>query len=486
MLESAQKLETEQRPTSRLLRIGHHVFWALLFVVTPLLLDPSILWATSIRQLGAIAFFRGSAAWVLLLLGIVLAVASRPEATFRQVVRSVPRLALPFKFLWGFIGVVFLSTFFSNYFPGVPALGTPNRADGTVMQIAWFAMALVSAEVAGSSTLRPGVLLRYLALGSTATSTWILLQARGADPLTFVSRTHFHFQFAAGAFGHGGVATAYLAVCLIAIGFTWVTHDRLAWWQVGAVALLGAGMVAAGGRAGILGFVVAGAVLLVRVLRSGKHRRNLLILGIATLLGGVGGYAAAPHARYQAAITSGAVRGAGLGESIASRLVTWKVALRVIAAHPIFGVGPEGFGYLVWPYASQEEQRVLLAQAIGFEPAPGDYHVVGDAIVYTDPATGKMASRRYDWGKAHDYYLDIALATGVPSLLLFLGFLGSLFWILLGSREIVARNIGLALLAFSVWGLAWFYAVSLDPIVWGVVGMGLGLHWRRDRRSGAS
>lgn len=483
MAESVASAAAEKTEWSGALRLGHHVFWALLFVVTPLLFNPSVLWATSIKELQETAVFRGCAAWVLLLLGVMLAAASRREVTFGQVVRSLPRVALPFKFLWGFIGVVLLSTFFSNYFPGVPALGSPVRADGTVMQVAWFAMAMVAAELVASSTLDPGVFMRYLALGGAATSVWILLQARAADPLTLLSRLHFHLTFAAGAFGHGGVATVYVAICLIVVGFSWVTSGPMAWWKAFIVALLAAGMVAAGGRAGIAGFLVAGAVLLVRVLRSGRHHRTLLIAVVSVVLGGVGGYAAAPHARYQASITRAAVRGAGLGESIASRLVTWRVALRVIAAHPLSGVGPEGFGYLVWQYASKAEQRVLLEQAIGFKPPTGGYRVVGDAIVYTDPATGKLASRYYVWDKAHDYYLDIAIATGLPSLVLFLGFLGSLLWILLTSGVTFVRNIGLALLAFSVWGVAWFYTVSLDPIVWGLMGVGLGLHWRFLRRS---
>ena len=455
----------------------HAVYWTLLLAVTPLLLNPQLLWSTSGSTLQTIAYFRAASAWVLVAYGAMVVLLSRPGVRLADVARSIPLTRLPFKFLWAFISAIIVSTLFSNYGTEAATLGSSARADGTLLQVAWFALALVSAELVRMAPFRRRIFLGALAWGSVGTAVWVLLQSWGADPLTLLSRAHFYLVYAAGAFGHGGVASAYLAVCLVVVMAMWLGEGSGGRWVPAAVVLLSAGMVAAGGRAAIAGFLVASGMLVlehVRERRGTRHR--LLVLTVAVILGGYGGFVSSPHAQQQAANSETIFAGTP-GASLSHRFIAWRVAVRTILRHPIWGVGPEGFGYTLWQNATSEEQRALLTEVIGFAPKDGSYRISGNAIVFSDPKTGRPVARQLDWDKAHNYFLDIALATGLPSLVLFLGFLGCALWTLLRSRSAVGRAIGLALFAFIIWGLGWFYSVALDPIVWGLVGAGLGLSW---------
>ena len=455
----------------------HGAYWWLLLGILPLLLNPALLWSTSASTLQTIAYFRAISAWLLVGYGTLVVLLTRSELRMADVARSLPRTRLPFKFLWAFMLAVVVSTLFSNYGTEAPALGSSARADGTLMQIAWFSLALVSAELARTAPFRKGVFLGALTFGSAGTSLWILLQTWGADPLSILSRAHFYLVYAAGAFGHGGVASAYLAVSLVVLMGSWLRKDAGGVGMLVVVALLCAGMTAAGGRAAIVGFLIGSGLLVLEQLRLRRSRwYRLLVLFVVVVVGGVGGYVKAPHAQQQAA-NSEAIFSGSPGASLSHRFIAWRVAIRTIGKHPLWGVGPEGFAHTLWQSATPQEQRALLTEVIGFAPKAGSYTISGNAIVYSDPKTGRPVARQLDWDKAHNYLLDIALATGLPSMLLFLGFVLSALWALLRSRSSTARAIGYALVTFMIWGLGWFYSVALDPIAWGLVGAGLGLSW---------
>ena len=481
-MEVARQEPYGARPFQRgLVGVLHDTYWALLLVITPLLLNPYLLWADSSAALRTIPYFRAVAAWTLLIYGVLVVLLTRRDLSLAGLVRSIPKLILPFRFLWFFVLLVLLSTFFSNLGPEAPALGSAMRADGTLMQVSWFALALVSAELARAPQFNARVMIRMLSLGSVMTAAWVLLQSVGADPFTMLSRKHFHFDLPAGAFGHSAVAEAYLAVCLIVLAGVWLGNNRLGWAQAVVAGSIAAGMAAAGGRAGALGFLASALLLAVMVLRSKRGLRALVVLAIGIGAGGLAGFLVSPHAHSKASESVAALSGNDM--SLSHRLIAWRVGASVISAHPLFGIGPDSFSYVLWQYATPAEQRALLRESIGFVPASGSYTISGNAVVYSDPSSGKTVARILNWDKAHDYYLDIALATGIPSLVFFLGYLGLLLWELLRSGETLARGIGLGLLTFAVWGTAWFYTVSLDPIIWGLVGVGIGLHWNRSRLS---
>ena len=343
------------------------------------------------------------------------------------------------------------------------------------MLACWFAVALVSAELGRAPGFRKRYVLVPLAIGSAATSAWGA-SSGGADPLTLLSRRHFHFNLPEAAFGHSGVVEAYLAVCLIVFTTIWIAEDRSAWRHLVLGALLAAGMGAAGGRAGAGGFAIAGALLAVRVVRSRRGIRTAITLFTAIAVGSFGGYLASSHAHRQAQVSVAAFSGGDI--SLTNRLVAWRIAARVVRAYPIFGVGPDNFNNVLWAYATPAEQGHLLRQSIGFAPSPGSYKISGNAIVYSDPTSGRVNSKPLNWDKAHDYYLDLALATGIPTLVLYVAFVISVMWGLLRARLLLEWAIGLGLVVFVIWGLAWFPTVSLDPLVWGLVGAGIGLHWR--------
>ena len=77
---------------------------------------------------------------------------------------------------------------------------------------------------------------------------------------------------------------------------------------------------------------------------------------------------------------------------------------------------------------------------------------------------------------------DIAFASGLPVLLLFLGFLLSTAWALLSARTPVALATLFALLTYLIYGLFWFATPNVDTLVWGLVGLGLGSLYRSETR----
>ena len=235
--------------------------------------------------------------------------------------------------------------------------------------------------------------------------------------------------------------------------------------------LLTAGMTAAGGRAGIGATLVALVILGWTQARS--RSRILRIVVVMALVAGTLAtvIVAVPHARSQAERAGEAL--AGSDSSLGHRIIAWRIAGRVILAHPFAGVGPEGFGHAIWAAATPPEQAELLSEVLGFRPAPKSYAISDDVVVFRDPADGSLTSRVVTWDKAHSYVLDFALSSGLPALVLFVAFVFSSAIQLFRSPHPFARAVGTALVVAAVYGLAWFFTVNLDPFVWTLAGAGL-------------
>src|SRR5690606_35522290 len=77
------------------------------------------------------------------------------------------------------------------------------------------------------------------------------------------------------------------------------------------------------------------------------------------------------------------------------------------------------------------------------------------------------------WDKAHNYLLDLGLTAGVPAVLFFALFVAGCVQYLWASGFRFAQGIAIALLSFIVFGVAWFPTISLDPVIWAIVGVGL-------------
>lgn len=98
---------------------------------------------------------------------------------------------------------------------------------------------------------------------------------------------------------------------------------------------------------------------------------------------------------------------------------------------------------------------------------------IGRLVLYRGEDAG-LVLQSLDPYRVHNYLLDIAFASGVPVALLFLGFVAASLRALWRERTPLALATALALLTYLLYGMAWFATPNVDPLVWGLLGLGLG------------
>lgn len=476
-------------PSPAVLQWAHRLYWLLLFIVFPLSFHPYLLlrgWLPLERlaELPAnpVLLTRALLLGILLALGVALLFATYNHSNLSDLPRLLTRQPLPHLAALLLALLVLLSTFFSNAAPDMVAFGADNRLDGTLVVSAWFLLAVVSSALMRSGIVAERWFRRVLLASGVLTGLYVLAQAVGIEPLNLLPGPRVSLGHPEGPFGHGGRTSAYLGMVLIVVVASTLRAGRIHTLQVLAAMVMLAGMFAAGGRAGILAFVLVWIVLGVLIARQ-PGRRGLRAFLVITALSAVVGSVAAFGTEWGRGKIAG-LQDAIEGEdpSLNHRLIFWRAGTDVLLENPLWGVGPSGFAFTLYDHVSERETAELLSEFLGYVPDPGSYIIEGEALVYRDRNSGEVAAQRIRMSRTHNYLLDTGLANGIPSLLVFAAFVLLSLRTLLTSRSGFAFGIGLALLLFMVFGLAWFSSVSMDPVVWGLVGIGLGAaHLARDR-----
>lgn len=457
---------------------SHHGYWYFLFVALPLALSPQALLSSDASGLATIASFRGALVAGVFVVGLLLAMVSFPTLHLRALPRAIAALPLPIVFLLTLIAWLVLASLVSpSLAPVVAAIGSAARIDGTLVQAAWFGLALVSAALIRSGVVPIRHVLTAALLGAVMSSVWVVLQATGHDPLAWLSRSHVYLTIPAGAFGHGALASAYIGFVTIIALTVWQGSRAPGGIRFVVTFLLGLGLASAGGRAAVMALLLV-LILLGQITLSSKRNisyyfGHVLVLFLAIQVA----VAVVPRATAQASTLAGAVVGAD--GSFNARIPAWKGGARLLMDNPLFGVGPEGFAFGVWDHLSVGDRIPLLEQVIPGQLTPtqlehGDYVISQNVILFRDPETGQQFARQLDWDKAHNYFIDLALTAGLPAAILWVGFVLSSAILMVRSRSSWSLGVALALIGFAVFSLAWFGTISLDPLIWGLVGTGLG------------
>jgi len=121
------------------------------------------------------------------------------------------------------------------------------------------------------------------------------------------------------------------AVAAAALG---PTGGSFGWWRIAVIVPIGAGLIAAGSRGGIVGFVAGIGMLLLARPRVGVRAMGVLLI-LAML---------APLLMPTQMIDNVITRFSGAGaDRLAHRLDIWKVAMAVISDHPFLGTGYAAF-----------------------------------------------------------------------------------------------------------------------------------------------
>lgn len=465
-------------------------YWAALLVGFVLSLSPRTIFANDASGLEATPGFKAFLLVALVLFGVLITLLSSRGAHISHLLTMHRRAPQHLKWLVLAIGWLLVSTAVPCLAPVVRALGSTDRFDGALMQALWLSLAAVSAGLAAKGLIAPFAVLRLALIGAGCTAVWTLLQAIGRDPLTAISVAGIYVDIPAGAFGHGALASAYLGFVLVLwLGFRYFGGTRRR-WDMAVSALLGIGIGSAGGRAAIMGLLVAFALMVMFAAISERRRPTYLLLnGIAVAAAIFACAALLPRAHAQAQRTVAALK--GQDSSFNNRIPAWRTGLKVAAAYPILGVGPGGFAFAALNHASKGDKAMLIEASMGGQFGQPDWTVQeyassGNILVFPDPESGQQIAATFRWDKAHHYLLDLALTAGIPAAVFFLLFAGSALLLMWRSESPFARGAALAFVGFLVFGLAWFPTISLDPAIWPLVGAGLGFASGTTRRPASS
>jgi putative inorganic carbon (hco3(-)) transporter len=171
---------------------------------------------------------------------------------------------------------------------------------------------------------------------------------------------------------------------------------RRGWEKIflfGCVGLISVAFFMASSRGGILGLAVG---LLFLMVRSGRGLRGLAM--VATLMLPL--FVIVPSTLIQR-FSHPSV---GDEEAVEARKITWMAGLRMVASHPIVGVGLGQFESVVVSYESGNDSEQYLT---------------------------------YYWSVAHNTYIEVAAELGIPGLLAYLAMVFTSFraWVRFGKKE---------------------------------------------------
>lgn len=457
-------------------RAAHLTFWALLFVAFPLAVVPKT-WSNRVpadlvtlpqngfAEVLIPKLFVFAAVWGLGVRLCFVHFLKRPPS------RATPLpLYAPFGWLTLFLAASLVVSLSNPSSLGLSLPSFVSRYESVafaLLEAAWYALTMIAAGLMASRVLREGVPLHLMALGACGVGLWTLLQAYGVDLPGLTDPGVGAGANVRASLGHQAYVAAFLAVVLV-FWTTWrLLLNRLRALDVVIVALLTASLVASGGRAGLLAALVVLSGLAVTRLR--RSPRQLLLLGSVIVFVSVLTLSTSPHAQGRLQRLSSAVQGDD--PAMNSRVVFWQLGLRAIAERPLTGYGVDTFGDVAWWFATPAQADAMVKELLPREDA-GDVLRVGKLALYRKG--GGLEFEALEPYRIHNYLLDLAFASGVPATLLFLGFVLSSLRLLFRTGTALSWATALALLTYLLYGTVWFATPNVDPLVWGLVGLGLG------------
>ena len=474
----------EHPPAPRYSR-AHRVFWALLFIAFPLVIVPKEL--LSLIPGSVLTFPEDGFAEVLLpKLAVFVALwglgARQSYLLWRRhgfsvMTRAAP-LRRPLTWLLLFLTASFVVSLLNPAPLGLSLPLVPSRYESILFRLlenAWYALTFLAATLTASRVLRPSWALHLMALGACLAGGWALFEAYGVDPLRLIepdARVGINVQ---ATMGHQSYVAAYLAAVLV-FWVSWrLLAERVRLLDGAILALLTSALVASGGRAGLLAAVLTLSVLAAVWVWQRRRWRSLLVLGGVMAVAGLVPLLTSPHAQGRLNRLGTAVQGQDPATS--HRFIFWQVGVKAIRQRPLTGYGIDAFGNAAWFFATPEQADEMLTEFLPRQTAARALRL-GNLALYRLPASGELELQPVKPYRVHNYLLDIAFASGVPVLLLFLAFLASTGWTLLRARTPLSLATLFALVTYMIYGLVWFATPNVDTLIWGLVGLGLGSTWQ--------
>ncbi len=477
------KERTSARPGAAGTRV-QRAFWLLLYLVFPLIIMPKAI----LEWIPGVTFPAQGFAEVLIPKLIIFAALWVLGARVcwklwcsgnLTLLESTSPLRHPFAWLWLFLTASLIVSLLN---PAPLGLNLPlidDRYESVlfrILEVAWYALAFLAAGLSQSRVLKLSWVLHLMALGAALTGGWALLEAYGVNPLNLIDPSATIGNNLNATMGHQSYVAAFVAVVLV----FWVSW-RLLLHRVRVldgvvITFLTACLVATGGRAGLLAAVASLLILALIWFRQQQRppSRYLLVLGVLMVIAAGTPLLTSPHAQLRLGKLGSAVEGQDPATS--HRVIFWQVGIKAITKRPLTGYGIDAFGNAAWFFATPEQADEMLTEFLPRRIAERTLRL-GNLALYRAANSGVLELQPVKPYRVHNYFLDLAFASGIPVLLLFMGFLLTTAWTLLRAGTPVALATLLALTTYLIYGMVWFATPNVDPLVWGLVGLGLGSVW---------
>lgn len=314
-------------------------------------------------------------------------------------------------------------------------IGTPERHFGALTWLLCAAAFLIGQAIDDEGDARTVVGAATVTTGLIG--AWAVAEAFGWHAVR-LDTTSNRLVGPFGSAAYLGAATALLVPLSLGVA---LDPGWTRWPRIGAATAAAAGTVAlvgSGTRGAWIGLAVGAGFLLVRhrAWIAGRRRIATAAAG-AIAVAAVIGLAVATGVGGRAGAAFDPESGGGRG-----RLDEWRVALRVVAHHPLLGAGPEGY-------------RIDFSQGV-------------DAAYEAKHGRSPLPDR------AHDSLLDVATTTGLPGLAAYLAVLATAGLLVIRAlRSDRGWLIGVAagLAAYATQQLFLFPVAELEPAFWLLTGL---------------
>ncbi|MDZ7703697.1 MAG: O-antigen ligase family protein [Trueperaceae bacterium] len=460
----------------------HQIFWVSILVIYPLAYNPYR------YPVGQEVYLHPKAILLslLVLYGLMVLLVSYPQLRLTQLPRQIIRAPKAIAAMIVFVIYLAVSGALVDYeISGVTWIGSNQRLDGVLIQMAWYFLFVIGFALAQSNYVRLSRILSLAVMGACLTSLVFLLEAYGHSLAMYIVPNIVSVNEPLAPLGNEAFIAGYLAVVLASLivyrsglGLS----GRGAFVSVAAAGLLFAGVVATGNRASLVALlaVVLGFFALSFVWRRRETPARwpylatlAVVLSLVSLV-----VVTTREQEYQVSSLLRAVGGEDSSTSI--RLMAWRAGLQISAEHPLFGLGPNGFHKTVWGYLTLEEQNRIINGRI--PESAVDYRVPAFSpnIEYLLPGDQEYRTRLMPLDKAHNYFLDLSVTSGFVGLALFLLSMALALGRMAVSTSRMAHAVAAGLLVYLIFGIAWFATLAVDPVVWAFAGVGLAAALRDD------
>jgi len=330
-------------------------------------------------------------------------------------------------------------------------IGTPDRHFGVLTWVLCFLLfgCGQSLDDEGDARLVVGAVVAAAGLAGA----WALAEKLGWHATAVDAGSRLIGSMGSAAYLGAAMALLVPITIGVALDRSWARRSRIA--AVAAAALAMVALIGSGARAAWVGTIVGAAIVLIAHWHRVRARPGRAALVAGAMVVAVLGLGAATGVAGR--VPSLFDRG-GAGGS--SRLDEWTVASKVLAHHPVTGVGPEGYRI-----ALPQGLDAHYVEAYGLTPLPD---------------------------RAHDSVLDVAVTTGLPGVatyLVLLGLVGAVVIAAVRRAPLWLAGVAVGLTAYAAQGLALFPLAELEPAAWLLAGVVLA-HTARagqhdDRRASA-